>query len=311
MKNTSVKNTLHPRNRYQGHYDLTALCQLTPALAQWLITTPGGKTSVDFSHPQAVQALNQGLLKQYYGIEWQLAEGFLCPPVPGRADYIHFLADLLTADAGGELPASTDVLDIGCGANCIYPLIGHAEYGWRFTGSDVSADSLRSATAIIAANPGMQRAIRLRRQKNPAAIFDGIIQKNDFYHLTLCNPPFHRSAQEAQQGSDRKVRNLGIAADRGLNFAGRYHELWCEGGEQGFVSQMISESQQFSAQVVWFTTLISKKENLKPLSAQLQKMGVMQQKVIEMGQGNKQSRLLAWTFLSAQQRIKRLKKNAG
>lgn len=307
MKKTPAKSLLHPRNRYQGQYDLPALCRLNPALSQWLITTPAGKTSVDFSHPHAVKALNQGLLKQYYDIDWQLPDGYLCPPIPGRADYLHFIADLLAKDAGGTIPRQADLLDIGCGANCIYPLIGHAEYGWRFTGSEVSADSLRLATALIAANPGMKRAIRLRRQKDPSAIFQGVILKSDAYALTMCNPPFHRSAQEAQQGSDRKHRNLGLDTDNGLNFAGQHHELWCAGGERGFVEQMINESQLFSVQVVWFTTLISKKENLKPLTAILKRAAVSEQRVIEMGQGNKQSRILAWTFKTPEQRARILK----
>lgn len=306
MKKTPAKSSLHPRNRYQGQYDLPTLCHLNPALSPWLVTTPAGKTSVDFSQPQAIKALNQGLLKQYYGIEWQLPDGYLCPPIPGRADYLHFIADLLAEDAGGTIPRQADLLDIGCGANCIYPLIGHAEYGWRFTGSDISAESLRLATALIAANPGMQRAIRLRCQKLERH-FSGDYPKSDNYAVTLCNPPFHRSAQEAQQGSDRKNRNLGICSDKGLNFAGQHHELWCTGGERGFVEKMINESQNFSAQVVWFTTLISKRENLKPLAEILKRTAVIEQRVIEMGQGNKQSRILAWTFKKPEQRARILK----
>ncbi|SQD05638.1 SAM-dependent methyltransferase [Escherichia coli] len=73
-------------------------------------------------------------------------------------------------------------------ANCIYPLIGVHEYGWRFTGSETSSQALSSAQAIISANPGLNRAIRLRRQKESGAIFNGIIHKNEQYDATLCNP---------------------------------------------------------------------------------------------------------------------------
>lgn len=307
MIKKNKKATLHPRNRYQGKYDLSLLCELNPQLSQWLTTTPAGTTSVNFAEPEAVKALNQALLKQYYDINWQLPEGFLCPPVPGRADYLHFLADLLASDLQGTLPATADVLDIGCGANCIYPLIGAAEYGWRFTGSEINPQSLRSANSLIAANPGLQRLIRLRRQKNAGVIFGGIIQKNDFFHLTLCNPPFHRSAEESLQGSERKLKSLGIDEEKGLNFAGQHHELWCEGGERGFIGNMIRESQRFSSQVIWFSTLVSKQENIKPLSGLLRDAGVEDYRVIEMGQGQKQSRLLAWSYLSPEKRAKRLR----
>lgn len=226
--------------------------------------------------------------------------------MPGRADYIHHIADLLAADRQGGIPTAVDVLDIGCGANCIYPLIGYAEYGWRFTGSDINPASIASANSIVAANPGLQRAVRLRLQKQPAAVFEGIIRKGEFYHLTLCNPPFHRSAEEARQGSERKIRNLGQSADSKLNFSGQHNELWCDGGEQRFVGQMIRESVDFAEQVVWFSSLVSKKDNLQPLKLLLQQCGSKEVRVLEMGQGQKQSRILAWTFQPEATRKKRL-----
>ena len=310
MKKTILKRALHPRNRYQGQYDIELLCSINPQLRQWVTTTPAGTTSVNFAEPDAVRALNQALLKQYYNLNWQLAEGFLCPPVPGRADYIHHIADLLATDRQGSLPATMDVLDIGCGANCIYPLIGYAEYGWRFTGTDINPASIASANAIIQANPGLQRVIRLRLQKQSAAVFDGIIRRDEFYHLTICNPPFHRSAEEARQGSERKSRNLGQPGDSKLNFSGQHNELWCEGGELGFVGQMIRESVRFADQVIWFSSLVSKKDNLQPLKLLLRECGTKEVRVVEMGQGQKQSRILAWTFLSGETRKKRLSQRA-
>lgn len=73
---TISKPALHPRNRYQGQYDIGQLCSINPQLQKWVTTTPAGTTSVNFSEPDAVRALNQALLKQYYNLNWQLAEGF-------------------------------------------------------------------------------------------------------------------------------------------------------------------------------------------------------------------------------------------
>lgn len=225
------KPGLHPRNRHNGRYDLATLCQVTPELTQFLTLTPGGEQSVDFANPQAVKALNKALLAHYYAVaNWDIPEGFLCPPVPGRADYIHHLADLL-GETTGTIPANASILDIGVGANCIYPLIGVHEYGWRFTGSESSSEAFNSAQAIINGNPGLTRAIRLRRQKDASAIFNGIIHKNEQYEATLCNPPFHDSAASARAGSERKRRNLGQDKDDALNFGGQQQELWCEGGK--------------------------------------------------------------------------------
>ncbi|PTA96644.1 23S rRNA (adenine(1618)-N(6))-methyltransferase RlmF [Kluyvera sp. Nf5] len=297
------KPGLHPRNRHNSRYDLDALCATMPPLREFMITSPAGEPTVNFADPLAVKALNKALLAHFYGVkEWDIPPGFLCPPVPGRADYIHHLADLLAQDTGGAVPSQASVLDIGTGANCIYPLIGAHEYGWRFTGSEVDNAAFASAQAIINANPGLSRSVRLRRQKDPAAILAGIIHKNEQYDATLCNPPFHDSAQAAQAGSERKRRNLGLDNDAALNFGGQQQELWCEGGEVAFISKTIDESKQFARQVLWFTSLVSRGDNLPPLYRALTQAGAVNVVKKEMSQGQKQSRFIAWTFQDEAQR---------
>lgn len=295
----------HPRNRHQGEYDFAALTAAHPPLAVKVRPNGYGAQSVDFADPDAVRLLNQALIRLFYGIDWQLPPGSLCPPVPGRADYLHYLADLLAQDNRGVIPAA-DILDIGCGASCIYPLIGQAEYGWRFTGTDIDEASLKAASRIVAANPGLQRAIRLRRQKNPDAVLTGAIGKQDYYQAVICNPPFHASAAEAAAGSQRKARNLGLRQAAPLNFGGQHNELWCEGGEKAFIARMIAESVQFARQCGWFTSLVSRRENLALLEKQLQTQDITELRVVNMAQGNKQSRFLAWSFMPAAARAQRL-----
>ncbi|MET1078906.1 MAG: RlmF-related methyltransferase, partial [Pseudomonas sp.] len=156
------KNPLHPRNRHQGRYDFPALITGSPELAAFVILNPYGKQSIDFADPAAVRLFNRALLKQFYGIaHWDIPAGYLCPPIPGRADYLHYLADLLAAGNGGQIPRGARVraLDIGVGANCIYPLIGHCDYGWQFVGSDIDATALASASTIVGANAKLAGAI--------------------------------------------------------------------------------------------------------------------------------------------------------
>lgn len=117
------KPGLHPRNRHHQRYDLPALCQAHPDLQGYITLNPLGEQTIDFANPQAVKALNKALLAHFYAVKhWDIPDGFLCPPVPGRADYIHHLADLLAQDSG-EVPKQATILDIGTGANLIYPLI--------------------------------------------------------------------------------------------------------------------------------------------------------------------------------------------
>lgn len=309
---SSVRTTaagLHPRNRHRGRYDFAALTAASPALSMFVTTAQGREASIDFGDPAAVRALNQALLKSQYGIaHWDLPDGYLCPPIPGRADYLHGLADLLATSNAGAIPygASIRALDIGTGANLIYPLLGHREYGWRFVGTDIDITALRAAEAIADAN-GLRKAIELRHQPDPQRVFAGLLRDDERFDLTLCNPPFHASAEDAARGSERKWRNLGKAptsprADARLNFGGQSTELWCSGGEAAFVRRMIRESAQIADRVYWFSTLIAKSEHLADVRKQLQQANAQDLREVRMAQGQKQSRFVAWTFLDAAQR---------
>ncbi|MFC3609125.1 23S rRNA (adenine(1618)-N(6))-methyltransferase RlmF [Stutzerimonas tarimensis] len=302
------KQALHPRNPHQGRYDFDALIRTEPALAGFVILNPYGKRSIDFADPAAVRVFNKALLQHFYGIRhWDIPPGYLCPPVPGRADYLHGLADLLAEENGGAVPRGKriTVLDIGTGANCIYPLIGQREYGWRFTGSDIDSQALAAASAIISANR-LEGQITLRRQTHPRRIFSGLLDKAERFDLSLCNPPFHGSADEARRGSQRKWRNLGKQAPGRklpvLNFGGQANELWCEGGEAAFIGALAEESLGVSGQVCWFSTLVSKGTNVAGLEARLQRLEADTIQVHEMGQGQKRSRFVAWSFLDRAQR---------
>ena len=301
------KGQLHPRNRHQGRYDFPALLQAHPALARFVIRNPYGKPSIDFADPAAVRTFNRALLAQLYGLHhWDIPDGYLCPPVPGRADYLHGLADVLATSNAGIIPRGEQVrvLDIGTGANCIYPLLGHIDYGWQFVGSDIDPQALAAAQRNLVAN-GLDQAIELRLQSQRTQIFRGLLRADERFHLTLCNPPFHASASEAHSGSRRKWRNLGkLDPSRqlpALNFGGQHNELWCPGGELAFIQQMIEESREHAAQVLWFSCLVSKAGNLPLLHARLRQVGARQIRQVDMAQGQKQSRFLAWSFLDSDQ----------
>ena len=303
------KPALHPRNRHQGHYDFPALIACCPELGAFMLTNPHGKPSLDFANPAAVRLLNRALLQSQYGIaHWEIADGYLCPPTPGRADYLHNLADLLASENAGNIPrgAGVRVLDVGVGANCIYPLLGHSDYGWHFLGSDIDAPALACAQANLQANPGLASAVELRLQSQRGQVFKGLLQSDERFDLSLCNPPFHSSAEEAANASRRKWKNLGKLDPQrklpALNFGGQSHELWCTGGEASFIKRMIRESQACADQVLWFSTLVSKSGNLADIYKQLSKLGACEVKTVEMAQGNKQSRFVAWTFKDAAKR---------
>jgi 23S rRNA (adenine1618-N6)-methyltransferase len=294
---------LHPRNPHQGRYDFEALCEVVPELKSHLRQNPSGDPTIDFSNPAGVLCLNQALLAQSYGVRhWMIPAGYLCPPIPGRADMIHYAADLLAESNSGKMPTGKKVrvLDIGTGANCIYPIIGCRSYGWKFVATDIDPVSVKTARLIVESNPCLSKLVKVVQQKDRSSIFRGIIRKGDHFDLTLCNPPFHASMEAAQAGSQRKVKNLSQGrvgkGSAKLNFGGQQAELWCPGGELAFIKQMIRESVEFAPQVGWFTSLVSKGEHVRVLKKVLAQCGTSQVEVIPMRQGQKVSRLLAWRF---------------
>lgn len=292
------KKLLHPRNLHRSRYDFGLLVKSSPALRDFVVMTPYGEESINFADPAAVKTLNKALLKAYYQIEhWDIPVGYLCPPIPGRADYIHYLADLLARDNDGNIPKgkSVKVLDVGVGANCVYPIIGHQVYGWTFVGTELDKRAVESANNIVSANANLKDGISIRQQTHAQQILTGMIRKGEHFDLTLCNPPFHGSAAEAAAGSQRKLNNLGKKSNV-LNFSGQAVELWCKGGEVAFIQTMVQESVAYADQVKWFTSLVSKSSSLESVYYMIQKVGALRMETIEMAQGQKISRFVAWSF---------------
>ncbi len=252
------------------------------------------KQTVDFANPKAVKALNKALLQKYYNIKyWDFPERNLCPPIPGRVDYIHHVAQLLEAS---NIKKDIKVLDIGTGASCIYPLLGHAEYNWHFVGTDIDKKSLSNAQHIINKNK-LNDFISLRQQTDAALIFKGILNEEDQFSVAICNPPFFKSEADALEATARKLKGLKAEGDQVVrNFAGTQNELWYKGGEKAFIHNYLYESSLYKTQCKWFTTLVSKKDLVKGMQVSLKKLGVKEVKIIPMGQGNKLSRIVAWRF---------------
>lgn len=294
-----TKSGFHPRNRHGGHYDFSALVRRCPELATFIRPNPSGNDTVDFADPAAVLMLNRVLLKCDYGMtHWDVPPGYLCPPIPGRADYLHHVADLLGATARAP---GVRLLDIGVGANCIYPIIGVQEFGWSFVGADVDPVAINWARQLVGANRHLAGKVECRLQKSPTAIFRGVLQPAEKFAASICNPPFHASAAEAAAGTRRKVKNLHgkNSAQPALNFGGKNHELWCHGGELGFIRRMIVESAQYPDACGWFTTLVSKRENLPAIYHTLTAARTAEVRTVEMAQGQKKSRMVAWRFESS------------
>jgi len=300
LSKTTTSKTLHKRNLHNTRYDFAKLISSSPNLRSYVKENQYGDLSIDFSSNDAVLELNIALLKHFYQIDWIIPKKYLCPPIPGRVDYIHYIADLLANSNSEIIPKGNSIkaLDIGVGANCIYPIVGNKSYGWNFIGSDIDKTSVENALNIISSNISLKDKIQILLQSSKENIFENIIKENDKIDFTMCNPPFHKSKKDAKEGTKRKILNLSKGKNKkvSLNFGGQHNELWCDGGEVEFISKMINESKKYEKNCLWFTTLVSRKDNLDMIYKELKKQNPKQIETIEMVQGQKQTRFIAWTF---------------
>lgn len=303
MADANPTKKLHPRNRHLDNYNFDELSKIEPSLKDFVTVNAYKLKTIDFNNPDAVKVLNQALLKKYYHIQhWDIPKENLCPPIPGRADYIHYVADILARDNNGEIPKGGKVrlLDIGVGASCIYPIIGHQEYGWSFVGSEIIKKAYKNAIEITRTNVSLKKNIQIRLQNNPKAIFKDIILPDEKFDMIICNPPFFSSQTEALQQSVRKatgIKNAKLDENTVVQtFSGQGSELWCDGGEKAFLTRMIFESQFYKDQVKWFSSLVAHREDVRFLQHKLKKINVKESEVIRMEQGNKVSRILLWRF---------------
>ena len=113
---------LHERNIHNENYDFKKLSKASKGLIRFIKESESGKMSINFENPDAIIELNKAILVSDYDIkDWSIPEGNLCPPVPGRANYLHYIADLIKPTDSSPIPVGKTVkgLDIGTGAGCM------------------------------------------------------------------------------------------------------------------------------------------------------------------------------------------------
>ncbi|SDX45781.1 23S rRNA (adenine(1618)-N(6))-methyltransferase RlmF [Aequorivita viscosa] len=280
---------MHPKNPFIKDYNFEDLVANHPPLKPFVSINEHCNKTINFGNHEAVKALNTALLKEHFGISyWNIPDNNLCPPVPGRLDYLLHVADLLPKK-------DIHLLDIGTGANLIYPILATRHFNWKCTATEVNLDSLRNAQEIIDKNTDL-KDIKLRHQQFKSTILVNIIKPTDYFDVVVCNPPFFKNSTDAEKNNLRKFKNLKLDEESTKNFGGLSNELWYKGGEEGFIKKMAEESVPFKNQVQWFTAIVSQKDNLKNIKRAINKTKPAEVKIVEMEQGNKQSRFIAWTF---------------
>ncbi|KAJ0395417.1 hypothetical protein ATCC90586_002134 [Pythium insidiosum] len=182
----------------------------------------------------AVSELTKTLLAHDFGIEWTMPIDRLCPPLPNRLNYLHWIEDLLQR-AGVDPFDKSDGdavfgIDIGTGASCIYALLGAKMNGWRFLATEIDETSFVSAQDNVARN-NLEKLISVQRVRTTDLLQEPLqtVDSDQSFHFSMCNPPFFDDLNEADTNPD-------------VCCMGASHEMVFPGGEVGFISHMINDS---------------------------------------------------------------------
>ncbi|MED6217581.1 hypothetical protein PIB30_019170 [Stylosanthes scabra] len=309
--------TIHPNNKYaETPPDFAQLASLYPSFRPYVKYSPhsASRPFLDWTDFNATRELTRVLLLHDHNLHWWIPDAQLCPTIPNRSNYIHWLNDLLSSHiipTNNNLHNKLRGFDIGTGANCIYPLLGASLLGWTFVASDVTDVAIEWATRNVNNNPHIADLIEIRKvehsKKAPCVdevgpslpldsnvhenknydgppILVGVVRDDEKFDFCMCNPPFFESLEEA--GLNPKT-----------SCGGTSDEMVCPGGEKAFIARIIDDSVELKHQFRWFTSMVGRKSSLKSLVSKLWEVGVTIVKTTEFVQGRTSRWGLAWSFL--------------
>ncbi|GAV84273.1 Methyltransf_10 domain-containing protein [Cephalotus follicularis] len=333
------RGTIHPKNKYSNNPpDFALLASLYPSFKPFVFYSRDGRPRIDWTDFNATRELTRILLLHDHGLRWWIPDGQLCPTVPNRSNYIHWVEDLLSLDIIPNTNTNGDNVrgfDIGTGANCIYPLLGASLLGWRFVGSDVTDVALEWAERNVKSNPHVSELIEIRKvqfikdtnsieescsesemdlngnmaeeaELLPSSSFDLPCGASTGYY----GPPILVGVVRDGEKFDFCMCNppfFESMEEAGLNpktsCGGTPEEMVCPGGEKEFITRIIDDSAILRQSFRWYTSMVGRKSNLKFLTSKLWEVGVTTVKTTEFVQGQTCRWGLAWSFVAPDRKI--------
>lgn len=180
---------MNPKNKYyKNPPKFEELANKYPSFKKFVIKTKFNTYSIDWKDKEAGKELCRCLLKHDFNLKyWDIPDGFLIPSITSRCNYIHWIHDILEED--DLLDIKITGLDIGTGANCIYPLLGHQIYGWNFKCAELNKEAVDIASNTIQEN-NLNNHINIVHQEDEDNIFYKVIENKELFVFSMCNPPY-------------------------------------------------------------------------------------------------------------------------
>ncbi|GJQ09286.1 hypothetical protein GpartN1_g1077.t1 [Galdieria partita] len=259
-----------------GRPDFEKLAQLDDELSKYY-----RRGRLDFRKERVCISLTRAIFLHEFGLQWSIPPGHLCPAIPSRLEYLCWIEALLKYENILQPPIRG--LDIGTGANCVYPLLGAKLLGFHFIATEVDEESYQGALKNVLDN-NLSSQVEVRKVSQ-GQILRGIVKGTDSFHFAMCNPPFFSDMSEASVHPFRVK-------------TGDERQMVTSGGEVSFIAQMAEESVEFSQNIRWFTSLVGRKKDLGILQRYIQENITTEVRRTCLKQGRTSRWIIAWSFKS-------------
>ncbi|CAG8509194.1 1874_t:CDS:10 [Acaulospora morrowiae] len=284
---------MHPRNKYKSNPpDFAALAFKYSSFYPYVHYTKEGKPYIDFKNPEAVRELTYCLLRNDFNLVLEIPLDSLCPPIPNRLNYVHWIEDLVSTT---EMRQDRSVygIDIGTGASCIYPLLGCTlNKNWVFLATDIDKKTVEYAESNVQRNNLDGRITVVHNQTDKKILLsEEVISNNNIkFAFCMCNPPFYESQEQYERGVELKQSFPTSVC------TGSPREKIFPGGEFQFIKDILEESLTLRNKIRWYTSKIGRMETVNKIVRELKRNGIDNYVVTEFCQGKTRRWGIGWSF---------------
>ena len=242
----------------------------------------------DWSNNELSLLMDKSILNYYFNIKYyDIPKGFLIPPIPSRINYINLINSIITKLIKDINIKNIIGIDIGTGANIIYPILGYSIYKWKFICTEINKEAYNNAKLILQKN-NLENNINIIKQNNKDNIFISILNRENKYIFSMCNPPYYNYENEIKLEDKKR--------DNEYNF----DEIYYKNGEYGFFQRYFEESICYKNNVFLYTILIGKKINAENIYDKLSSYSDIikiynMQKILT---GNNVRYMIYWSFFN-------------
>ncbi|GBB93819.1 hypothetical protein RclHR1_22370002 [Rhizophagus clarus] len=287
---------MHPRNRYKDKSpDFSVLAFKYPSFYPFVHYSKEGKPFIDYKNPEAVRELTYCLLREDFNLFLDIPLDTLCPPVPSRLNYIHWIEDLVSSTESHEESGQHTVygIDIGTGASCIYPLLGCTlNKNWVFLATDIDEKAVKYAKDNVQRNSLDDRiTVHYNKMGKKILLDENMIKDTTLkFSFCMCNPPFYENQEEYEKGVENKLTTPHSVC------TGSSNEMFTPGGEFQFIKDILEESLFLRTKIRWYTSKIGRLETVNKMVCELKKVGIDNYVITEFCQGFTRRWGIGWSF---------------